>query len=260
MGEIKDLIELTIGRLKFCDIVFEYQQGLKLSFGRVVERRKKNLPSEELEKIVEKEKEILPHKWSYLKYLPFCRPKLPPDFRRSGYTGLPVHKDRYSKILQEGLYFYSPIFQDVVKESKQEQVVNLGNITVQTNEENYHDSKSMMLSCNARIQVVDLYKLYTAVHDYEESFEFQTLSTFARLVRGMSFKELISKETLDSLEGQVKETVDDIVTERWGLEIHEITITDYTVCNAVRISHDGQPVNINHKNNFPQLTNTGGVF
>lgn len=255
MGFIQELADL-IGKLRFYDIVYEYQQGIYLSNGRVIEKHRRNIPKEEMERIKEKEIEFKKMVGRYY-FLPFRRPELPSEYRKSVITGRPRHKDRYRKILDDGPYLFFPILQDIVKESKQERTLNLGNVTMQTSD---LESKTMMLSCNARIEVLNLYKLYTAVHDYEDSFEFEVLSKLYSAATEKTFKEIISKAGQKAILTETINSVKKIVTEKWGLKVHDLAITDCVICTILRISHDGQPVNIKSENNFIGLANQGGLF
>lgn len=114
--------------------------------GIVKEKPLKNLAEKDKVRIEEEEKDFL-SLMGWTAFLPFRRPKLPEDFRRSWYTGKPLHKDRFDRILQPGMYFHLPVLDEIVAESKQERVYNLGNITVPTTDE---DSRSMQISCDLR--------------------------------------------------------------------------------------------------------------
>ena len=90
------------------------------------------------------------------------------------------------------------------------------------------ETKAVIISCNLRYEVMDLYRAYTAVYDYEASLRYHTLSIVAMKSLGRSYNEWKMPETISTLERHVIEELRKIVTEKWGLRIHQIYITDVT--------------------------------
>src|SRR3989344_2368788 len=98
--------------------------------------------------------------------LPLTRPEFSDGFKRSFYSGLPLYKEHFSKILQHGWYWYIPIVDEIIKASTQEDVMDIKEITFQTTEDDPKESKTMMLSYNVRYKLINIYKAYMSVKDY----------------------------------------------------------------------------------------------
>lgn len=170
--------------------------------------------------------------------LPFS--KLPEGWGRNIF-GMPKHPKRYekSKVLRPGFYFFMPVLQHIVSDFKREKVLNLENITVPTVDE---DSKSVIISCNIRYELIDFYKAYTAVHDYEVSLKSHTLSIMAKYSRGKKYEQWKDPKEIDALEENVLKELREIATEKWGLQIHRVYVTDNVSCNMQRVLYEGQPL------------------
>ncbi|MBI5159387.1 hypothetical protein HY992_04665 [Candidatus Micrarchaeota archaeon] len=243
MAVVKELVDF-FSKMNFYKMVYEYQQGLYFRTGRALFKRMRGLSREEELNAWKREKEVI-ERMGRAKFLPFRRPKLPEGFRRDWVTGLPLHESRMSRVLKPGLYFHVPIVEDIVVDSIQERVLNLGNITVLTSDAD--NAKPISVSCNLRYKVVDFYRAYTAVHDYEESLKDYTLSMLAKYSRGKTMKEWQDAKTIREIERKVERRVRNLVTEQWGLEIHKAYITDNVPSDSHRIVLDGQPINLTHK-------------
>ncbi|HII72599.1 TPA: hypothetical protein HA265_07620 [Candidatus Woesearchaeota archaeon] len=238
MAWVNEIAQL-FRKLSFYDIVYEYQQGLFFRNGRVIEKRVKR-NKKELEEIVAEEKELVKQRGYVPFIIPFSRPKLPEGYRRSFFTGMPRHPKRYQqdKILRPGLYFNVPVVEHIIKESKQERVLNLGNINLPTTDK---DSKAVMISCNIRYELTDLHKAYIAVHDYEASLKDHVLSVLAEHCRGRTYDDWKDSACIEEIEKKVVEELRPIVTDRWGLKIHCLYITDNAACHLQRVLYEGTP-------------------
>lgn len=264
MGAIREFIDF-VGKLKFYEIVYSYQQGLYWRNGKPLEIRRRNISKKERENAWSKEKaliekmgtEAVPEKWrgkrwlcvamGYAQFLPFARPELPDGFVQSFWTGLPLHESRFSKILDPGLYLHVPILDDIVTASIQERVLNLGNINVLTSDTN--SPVPMSISCNLRYKLLDFYKAYTAVHDYEASLKDHTLSILAKYSRGRTMADWQDSKKINELEEEVVKELRSVVTDSWGLKILKIYITDNVPSNTNRIVLDGHPISLKYAAN-----------
>ncbi|MBI4140078.1 hypothetical protein HY483_03905 [Candidatus Woesearchaeota archaeon] len=248
MGWIQELADL-VGSLNFLSIVHEYEQGLKYSNGSVVDVRIRRTVKE-LEDIVVQEKDVVKQfSNNYFSFfgssilLPFKRPSLPKGYRISFLTGRPAHFKRYErdKILRCGLYFHWPIFEDIVTDHKQEKVLNLQYITVPTIESS-PDSKEVTISCNIRYELMDFYKAYNEVYDYEASLRDHTLSILAVYSRGKNYDFWKAPKSIEILEDEVLKELRKIVTEKWGLKVHKVYITDVVKGTVQRHLHEGPSI------------------
>jgi len=138
-----------------------------------------------------------------------------------------VHSKRFSKVLRPGLYFHLPVIEHVVTDYRQERVMNLGHVSVLTVDEE-PAGKAVIISCNLRFELMDFYRAYTAVYDYEVSLQYHTLSILAMKSLGRKYEEWKNPATISSLEKDVVDELRKIVTEKWGLKIHQVYITDVT--------------------------------
>ncbi len=250
MGWIQELADL-VGSLNFLSIVHEYEQGLKYRNGRVIDVRVRRTV-DELEDIVAQEKEVVKQfSGNYFSFfglsvlLPFRRPSLPKDYGTSFLTGRPLHFKRYDvdKILRPGIYFHWPIFEDIVTDHKQEKVLNLQYITVPTIEST-PDSKEVTISCNIRYELMDFYKAYNEVYDYEASLRDHTLSILAVYSRGKSYEFWKTPKSIEILEDEVLKELRKIVTEKWGLKVHKVYITDVVKGTVQRHLHEGPSIGV----------------
>lgn len=240
MGWIQELADL-FGKLSFFDIVYEYQQGLLFNKGicqDVFIRRSKK----ELEEIVAEERKVIHDSGGYID-LVFRRKKpiFPEGYRRNNITGLPRHQKRFKtdKVLRPGLYFHLPIVEDIKIYSKQEKVLSLENISVPTTEA---DSRAVVISCNIRYELLNFYKAFTAVHDYERSLRDYTLAILAKFSRGKTYEDWKKPETIEKLEDDVLRDVRKLVTDKWGLTVHKIYITDNVACTIQKVLYEGKPL------------------
>lgn len=244
MGWVKEIIDL-LEQLRFHNIVHEYQQALYFRAGTVIERKVKwgNNPSDKkkLEEIIAEEKEVIKSAGGESHFI-FERPQIPEGFYRSRITGLPVSKKRFDKILRAGWYFKLPILDNIVIDDVQESILNLGDIQVPTNETDIKDSKVVLLSCNLRYEVRNFYKSYTAVNDYKASLKDHTMSILAKHSRGKSYADWINLSKITELETEVIKELRKIVTDKWGLQIHNVYITNNAQCTLQKVSYEGQPL------------------
>jgi len=238
MGWVQELSNL-IGTFKFYEIVYEYQQGLYFRCGKTVELPVR-LTADEKHILRASERKVIRDNGGYRRYiLPFSFPNIPRDYSRSFWTGLPRHKKRRqrSRILRPGLYFHLPLIDDIIKDSNQERVLNLGNISVPTTDE-CEKSRVMVISCNIRYKLMDIYRACIKIDDYEDSIKDHTLSILAELSRGKMYEEWKDPGMVSVLENRVRDEVRKVATEKWGLEIIRIYVTDNVSSNVERMMHE----------------------
>jgi regulator of protease activity HflC (stomatin/prohibitin superfamily) len=145
--------------------------------------------------------------------------------------------------LRPGIYFHLPFVDSVVLEYNQEKVINLDNITVPTMDK---DSKVVILSCNIRYRMADFYKAYTVVHDFEKSLKDYTLAILAQNSRGKTYDDWKNPKIIERLQDKVLMELREVVTEKWGLEIYKVYVTDNVSCIVQRVLHEGPPLVVNN--------------
>lgn len=239
MGWVQEIIDL-FGKLIFYEIVHEYEQGLYLRNGRVIDK-KVRLHGQELEEIITEERKVAGENGGrfILAARQFIGPEIiyPNDWKKS-FLGFPKHPKRKKKdkVLRTGVYFHIPLIERIHVDSQQEKVLNLGNICVPTIED---ESKVVLVSCNIRYQLLRLDKAYTAVHDYEASLKDYTLAILAKHSRGKKYSDWKNHDFIEGLEEEVKKELRELVTDKWGLKIHDVYVTDNVVCNYQRMAYEG---------------------
>jgi hypothetical protein len=240
MGFVSELVDL-VGRFNFCDIVEEYEQGLFIRKGSIIEQPLKKMKEEDKKKAYEKEEAELKRLGRWRFTVPFCYPQLGSDYHCDFWSGRPLHKSRFAEILQAGVYFHLPIIERVSTRTKQEKPENLGSITVPTIDD---PSVDISVSCNIRYQLLDYSRAYRVVDNYEQSIGVHTLSILAKHSRGKKYSEWKDPAFVEQLEKEVLDDLRKVVTDKWGVRIHEISITDNVRCNTIRLTHDGQPITL----------------
>ncbi|EKD27677.1 MAG: hypothetical protein ACD_79C00638G0003 [uncultured bacterium] len=241
MGFIQELTDL-ISKLNFVTIVHEYEQGLYFRNGIAIEQPIRRFRSDDLDEIVTTENE-LQQKFGYFRHI-FDKKgaKLPPGFKRTWY-GKVIHQKRFSKILKAGVYFHIPLIEHIVTDYKQERILDLGYVSVLTNDPE-PESKAVIISCNLRYELMDFYRAYTAVYDYVVSLRYHTQSILAEKSIGKKYEEWKNPDTIANLERQVIEELRKVVTDKWGLKIHQLYVTDVTDTRIIKIvgdSHTSAP-------------------
>lgn len=225
MGLIQELAEL-VGKLNFVDIVHEYEQGLYFRGGVVIEKRVRGVKAAELAAVVAEEQRAQGAVGRAGMIFGRRTDSLADGFRQT-WSGRILHPRRFSKVLRPGVYFHLPFIEHIVTDSRQERVLNLGYISVLTTDPGA-ECKAVVISCNLRYEVMNLYRAYTAVYDYEASLRYHTQSILAQKSLGKRYDEWQQPPTVVALEKQVIEELRKIATEKWGLKIHQVYITDVT--------------------------------
>jgi len=246
MGWISEIFD-QVGKLSFFTIVNEYEQGLYFRKGVAIERPVK-FHGEALEEILNEEKKIIKNNGGYISlmrahFFEKKKPVFPEEYKKDIF-GLPKHSKRFKKdkVLQAGFYFNIPIIDKIITDFQQEKVLNLGNINVPTIDE---DSKGVIVSCNIRYELLNFYKAYTSVFDYEASLKDYTLAILAKNSRGKTYSEWKDKDKIKDIEEKIEEDLRGLVTNKWGLKIHKIYITDNVSSDVHRLMHEG--INLSSK-------------
>jgi len=225
MGVIQEFVDL-VSNLNFVAIVHEYEQGIYFRKGTVIERPIRGMKSRDLIGIKTEEKKVTKQLGVKRFFRRVTTSDLPEGFRIS-WTGRILHPQRFHKVLRPGIYFYIPFIEHIVTDSKQERVLNLGYISVLTSDPE-PNGKSVVISCNLRYEIMDLYRAYTAVYDYEASLRYHTMSIMAMKSLGHNYSDWKNPATISTLEKHVIDELRKLVTDKWGLKIHQIYITDVT--------------------------------
>lgn len=225
MGLIQELADL-LGKISFVTVVHEYEQGLYFRQGVSIEKPVRKIKADDLTEIETQERAARKSLGYFRTFLGTGKANLPTGYRRS-WRGRFLHPHRYSKILRAGVYFHLPLLEHIVTDYKQERILDLGYVSVLTSDPE-PESKAVIVSCNLRFEMMDFYRAYTAVYDYEVSLRFHTLSILAQKCVGKKFDDWKKPETISDLEKKVVEELRKVVTEKWGIKVHQVYVTDVT--------------------------------
>jgi len=225
MGLIQELADL-LGKISFVTVVHEYEQGLYFRKGISIEKPIRKLRGEDLAEIERQELEVRKKMGHFGGFFIPRRTALPPGYRRT-WTGRLRHPHRFSRILRAGVYFYFPLIEHIVTDYKQERILDIGYVSVLTSDPE-PESKVVIVSCNLRFEMMDFYRAYTAVYDYEVSLRYHTLSILAQKAVGKKFEDWKKPETIAEIEKKAVEELRKLVTEKWGIKVHQIYVTDVT--------------------------------
>ena len=227
-------------------MVNEWEQGLRIRAGLVVDNfvLERYLKPKEVDRIRTEEEETIQKIQAAegkRAFWPFHRPSLPEGYKRSWVDGRLLHPNRFSKLLRPGLHVYVPVLEYLIIDSGQEYILNLKSIVVTTSDKDV----SILISANIRYQLLDLYRAVTAVHDYEASLRDHALSILAQVSMGRPHefwkmgRDQKDRPELKKLEDEVEDELRKLVTERWGIKIHQVYLTDVAPVTVYRQFHDG---------------------
>lgn len=99
--------------------------------------------------------------------------------------------------------------------------------------------KKFLISCNLNFNVRDSYRAVNKVDDYERSVAKHTLSMLARYSRRMSCFEWLDPDKIEGLEKTVVKEVKKIASDKWGLTLKGLYITDNISHEVKRLFHEG---------------------
>jgi len=243
MGLVQELFDLTFGRLKFYEIVEQFQQGLHFRNGLVIKRRIR-WNGKELERIIKEEGEETAKHKKIKFYIPFYKTKLPDGWGRKFFSGLPKHPKRYDKDedLQGGIYLFFPIFEYIVKRDVQRKPVDLGKISMRLS-----DKSEVTFGAFVDYSILSLYKAAVVVQDYDLQIKSYGRKVIYDLGKKMTSDDWADSKKIGEMEKEAVKELRKIVTDDWGLKIHEIMIVDDSSHRIHRISHEGNPFAYPHE-------------
>jgi hypothetical protein len=121
-------------------------------------------------------------------------------------------------------------------------VTDLSNVSIPSSDGHTNNGEggiSILLSCNLRYSILDLEKSFSAVEDFEEALATQTLTELSRHARGITLESWRDKKEIEKLEDEITKDLRKVVTDKWGLKIHQFSITDHPTHQVKRLMHEG---------------------
>mgnify|MGYP001605619022 FL=1 len=139
--------------------------------------------------------------------------------------GVRVRLGKHVKLLRPGVHLVIPFVDVVDTVAVMLQIVNLPNQSLRT-----LDDKTVAVSAAAAYRVSDAVKLYTEVHNYDESLVNLTMGLIADYVANHSWADC----ALDAIQRHVSTAVRR-EAKRWGIDIDHVYITDLCQHRALRL-------------------------
>jgi len=243
MGFLYDIVTDLFRVFKFYETVYEGEAGLYFVMGRAIRRKVRWEEGDEtkkkLDELLEQEKEInrkitgrlIPPKKAKELGLRSFREYQHPD--REKYI-------KYDRELRPGLYLLFPIpgITWIKRIENKEKVLNGGYVSFLTTDEDA-TKRIILAGYNLNHQVIDAWKAFTQVGDFEASLNNYALTILTRLGRGRSYADWTNREKVAALEKEVLEELKKKATEDWGLKITKFTITDTVPHTLQRNIHEG---------------------
>ena len=130
---------------------------------------------------------------------------------------------KFKKKLRCGFYLKWPIYDTIYNIVITEQVANLDNQRVEDK-----SGRTWSIGGKVTYEVIDSYKALFDVHEVDDVVRSNTMSTIASYISRMENPRYddICTEALDDLQ---------ISAERWGIDIWEIELTDYSTCIVLHL-------------------------
>lgn len=243
MGFLYDIVTDLFKVFKFYETVYEGEAGLYFFLGRAIKRQVKwgedEKEKKELELIIDEERKIarsisgrvlLPKKAEELGVKTFQL------YRHIGRAPYEVKE----RTLRPGLYLLCPIpgITWVKRIENKETVLNGGYVSFLTTDDD-PTKRVILAGYNLNHQVIDPWKAFTQVGNFEASLNNYALTVLTKLGRGRSYSDWTDREKVAALEKEVLDELRKKATEDWGLKISKFTITDTVPHSLQRNIHEG---------------------
>lgn len=139
-----------------------------------------------------------------------------------------LRRGKFSKILKPGWHWTIPLLDEVFKKPVVPHVIDLPNISVETNA-----GRVVAVSANLECGISDIKKATLEVWDLEESTTRMAWGILAQVVIEND-NEMPAESIAQQAETEIAEKA-----EEWGLDIRKLYITDYAPHRVFRLIGDG---------------------
>lgn len=156
---------------------------------------------------------------------------LPVKTVRSYQQGVKFSMGRDVALLGPGIHWYWPFFQAVEALDCAEETIDLPTQTVTT-----RDGHPVTFSANVVYRTVNARQRYVRLMDFDRSIGNVARNHLARRVRRLTWDELVARQSW--LERSLAKTLT-TRAKRYGVEILEVGITDFTRAKPFRLYGDG---------------------
>lgn len=145
-------------------------------------------------------------------------------------SGVITRLGKYHRTAQEGICFLLPFLHDMDIVTNPEQVIDLRAQSMTTN-----DRIAIAVSGAVSYRVEHAEKAIFNVQDYDRSIQALSLGIIAHYVNNHSFEECLNAEELAK---QILQGIREKATNKWGLRILNVWITDLAEHKVIRIIGD----------------------
>ena len=134
---------------------------------------------------------------------------------------------RFEKVLPPGVYLVFPVLGEVTVAQVKEQVIDIRAQSLTT-----ADNHSVAIGVSIAYEVMDPMRAFFQVQDWDESLANEALRVVGQFVCNHSYSQCKDAKTLN--EALIKD-LRVIATNRWGIKILRIGISDLVECKAYRL-------------------------
>lgn len=152
--------------------------------------------------------------------------------------GLRVRRGKEVSSLAPGWHWVIPVIDQIEQVPVKLQIVNLPNQSLRTT-----DDKTVAVSAAIAYTVTDIVKLYTTVHNYDDSLVNLTMGIIADYIANHTWAEC----SLDKMQNQVSIRVRR-EAKPWGIEVDHVYITDLCLHKALRLLTETTYKNVGSSN------------
>lgn len=150
------------------------------------------------------------------------RPVMLADFQ----AGVRITWGKWNKVVASGLFWYIPLFQEIIYLDVQTQVVDLRGQSVHTK-----DGKHIIVSGAIQYSIKDIYKAVFNVQDIDKSLENLTLGVILEYVNNRTLEEC---QEVSELKKEILKGIRD-AAQGWGVKLERIYITDLDESRNLRL-------------------------
>ena len=150
------------------------------------------------------------------------RPMMLADFQ----AGVRITWGKRNRVVSSGLFWYIPLFQEIIYMDVQTQMVDLRGQSVHTK-----DGKHIIVSGAIQFSIRDIYKAVFSVQDVDKALETLALGVILEYVNIRTLEEC---QEVDGLKKEILKGIRE-AAQGWGVKIERIFITDLDETKNLRL-------------------------
>ena len=150
------------------------------------------------------------------------RPLILADFQ----AGVRITWGKWNRVVSSGLFWYIPLFQEIIYMDVQTQIVDLRGQSVHTK-----DGKHIIVSGAMQYSIKNIYKAVFNVQDVDKSLETLALGVILEYVNNRTLEEC---QEVGELKKEILKGIKE-AAHGWGVKIERIYITDLDETRNLRL-------------------------